>query len=208
MTEFVAVICTESCHTWLWHLSLTYVQQCSTNWPTSLVCWIRKWDLRSKTKWDQNHYNYYCESGHNLLWKTMIFKKQVRWKKLLHWPFWIWSCLVSYLSLGKACHGKHSSLLGQFVSYKGNELLWIVQLTWLRGWGCIDNISVSSKLTNGHNKLEFYITLGWKGLPRTNSLAYLGQFVSYEENELLWIQPQMFKQPETWLRGRGCIHII
>jgi hypothetical protein len=25
---------------------------------------------------------------------------------------------------------------------------------------------------NGHNKLEYFITLGWKGLSVTNTLAY------------------------------------
>ncbi len=29
------------------------------------------------------------------------------------------------------------------------------------------------------------IRLGWKGLLRTNTLAYLGTFVSYEEDEVL-----------------------
>ncbi len=32
--------------------------------------------------------------------------------------------------------------------------------------------SFFSQLTNGHNKLECYITLGWKHLPVINTLAY------------------------------------
>ncbi len=32
--------------------------------------------------------------------------------------------------------------------------------------------SISSKLKNGPNKLECYITLGLRGLPRTDALAY------------------------------------
>ncbi len=30
--------------------------------------------------------------------------------------------------------------------------------------------------TNGPNKLECYITLAWKGLPATNTSAYLAHF--------------------------------
>jgi hypothetical protein len=32
--------------------------------------------------------------------------------------------------------------------------------------------NISLQLTNGPNKLECYITLKWKGLPVTNTLAY------------------------------------
>jgi hypothetical protein len=39
-------------------------------------------------------------------------------------------------------------------------------------WDCIHNISFHSKLMNGSNKLDCYITLGWKGLPVTDTLAY------------------------------------
>ncbi len=41
---------------------------------------------------------------------------------------------------------------------------------------------------NGSNKLEHFITQGLKSLPGTNTLAYLGPLVSYEENEALQIQ--------------------
>jgi hypothetical protein len=39
-------------------------------------------------------------------------------------------------------------------------------------------------------KLEHYITLGYKGFPVTKHHSLLGAFVSYEENEVLRIQPQ------------------
>jgi hypothetical protein len=42
---------------------------------------------------------------------------------------------------------------------------------------------------NGPNKVKCYITLGWKGLPETNALAYFAQFLSYKDNGGLWIQP-------------------
>jgi hypothetical protein len=38
---------------------------------------------------------------------------------------------------------------------------------------------------NGPNKLERYITLGWIGLPRTNTLSLQGSFISYKENDVL-----------------------
>jgi hypothetical protein len=31
------------------------------------------------------------------------------------------------------------------------------------------------------------MTQGWKGLPGTNTQAYLGSFISYKENKVLWI---------------------
>jgi hypothetical protein len=46
----------------------------------------------------------------------------------------------------------------------------------------------------GPGKLEYYITLVWKGLPVTNGLAYRSPFVSYEENELLLRQPLIATQ--------------
>jgi hypothetical protein len=39
------------------------------------------------------------------------------------------------------------------------------------------------------NKLERYITLGWKGFPGTNTLNILDPFVSNEENKVLLIWP-------------------
>jgi len=38
----------------------------------------------------------------------------------------------------------------------------------------IQNTSLYLKLTNGPLKLECYIALGWKSLPGTNAIAYLG----------------------------------
>ncbi len=39
-------------------------------------------------------------------------------------------------------------------------------------WGRIHSTSFSLKFKNEPNKLECYITLGLKGLPLTNTLAY------------------------------------
>jgi hypothetical protein len=40
----------------------------------------------------------------------------------------------------------------------------------------------------GANKLEHHITLGCKGMLRTNN-GLLGPFLHYEENGVLWIWP-------------------
>jgi hypothetical protein len=40
---------------------------------------------------------------------------------------------------------------------------------WKKVWGHIHNPLLYSQLTNGPNKLECYITLGWKGLPVKHS---------------------------------------
>ncbi len=45
--------------------------------------------------------------------------------------------------------------------------------------------------TNGPSKLECYVTIVWKGLPTTNTLAYYAYFPSCKENEVLWIQLQV-----------------
>jgi hypothetical protein len=37
---------------------------------------------------------------------------------------------------------------------------------------------------NVPNNLKCHVTLGWKGLQVTNTLAYLGPFVSSKENEV------------------------
>jgi hypothetical protein len=57
----------------------------------------------------------------------------------------------------------------------------------LRSVSKIHNTSFSSELTNGPNKLECYIDLGWRGLLITNTLTYQAPFVSYEER-VLWIR--------------------
>jgi hypothetical protein len=48
--------------------------------------------------------------------------------------------------------------------------------------GRIYNTSFSLLLVNGPNKLECYITLGWKGFPDTKPSSLSGSFISYEEN--------------------------
>jgi hypothetical protein len=60
----------------------------------------------------------------------------------------------------------------------------------------IHNTLFSSSLTNGSNMLEYYITLGWKSLAVIDT-TFLGKFLSYEENEVLWM----------WLPGANVIKL-
>jgi hypothetical protein len=43
----------------------------------------------------------------------------------------------------------------------------------------------SFQLMNGANKLERYITIGWKKSARHKQCSLLGPFVGYKENEAL-----------------------
>jgi hypothetical protein len=66
----------------------------------------------------------------------------------------------------KACHGQTLYLSGHIL--KVTEKIKCCEYGPLV---CIHNTSFSSKRTNGFNKLQCYITLGWKGLPEANALA-------------------------------------
>ncbi len=48
----------------------------------------------------------------------------------------------------------------------------------------IHNISFSLKRMNGPNKLQYYIRIGWKSLPGTDT-SFLGPIVNYKEDEEL-----------------------
>jgi hypothetical protein len=51
---------------------------------------------------------------------------------------------------------------------------------------CIHNISFSLSVTNTPKKLQCYMTLGWRGFPGTNTLAFWAQisFCSYGTDSL------------------------
>ncbi len=54
-----------------------------------------------------------------------------------------------------------------------SALPWKIKISCaLKNWERIHNALFSSQLSNGPNKLEFYITLGWKDMPGTNTIAY------------------------------------
>ncbi len=72
--------------------------------------------------------------------------------------------MLHHARLEGPARDKHSSLLGPFVTFEENGEFEIR--------GCIQNF-----FTNRDIKLECYITLGLKGLPGTNNLAYWGPFV-------------------------------
>jgi hypothetical protein len=90
--------------------------------------------------------------------------------------------LECYITLGwKRLKWINATLLGPFISYEEKEVMRIQYLS------LIQNTSFSSSLMVGPNKLECYITLGWKGLKWTNA-SLLGPFISYEEKEVMRIQ--------------------
>ncbi len=60
---------------------------------------------------------------------------------------------------GRACQGKQSCLLREFVNYGCKKF-------YTQSMGNLFNF------TNGLNKLECYITICWKLLPGTNTLPY------------------------------------
>ncbi len=66
---------------------------------------------------------------------------------------------------------------------------WVTKIAIL---GCIHNTSFSLQLINGLNKSECYLTLSLKGLPGTNTLAYLGCLC---EN----IHGNFFKRIWSWM---------
>jgi hypothetical protein len=71
--------------------------------------------------------------------------------------------LLAPLSLilgGKLYLDKHASLLRIRAKLQKNS------------WVCIHNNQFSLQCTNRPNKLTCFITLGWKGLQETNTLAY------------------------------------
>jgi hypothetical protein len=80
---------------------------------------------------------------------------------------------VAVSGLKVAASDKQSSLLCFKINYKRKRFYDIDS-------SCIHNPSFSLQLPNGPNKLECYITLGWKGMSGTNTAAYCAQ-----ENEEL-----------------------
>jgi hypothetical protein len=85
--------------------------------------------------------------------------------------------ILNYSRLEMLVREKHSCVLDPFISYIKNEVLWIHSLV-LYSQPFI--FFETYKLTN---KLECYITLVWKGLPGTKTLAIGPLFISYEENK-------------------------
>ncbi len=72
--------------------------------------------------------------------------------------------MLDYTRMESLASNKHSSLSDPSVSFEE-----------IYEYGSryqIHNTSFSLQLTKGTDKLECYIRLGWKGLLRTNALAY------------------------------------
>jgi hypothetical protein len=74
--------------------------------------------------------------------------------------------MLHYSRVERLARDKHSSLFWPNVSY-GQKSLVIT--------GSIHDASFYLYFMNGPNKAKCYITIGWKGLPETKTLAYFGQ---------------------------------
>ncbi len=72
-------------------------------------------------------------------------------------------------------------LLGTFISYVVNEVLWPNKLKYL--YLASLTTSFYLDLMNGPRTLSCFITISWNGLPVTNT-SILVPIVSYEENEV------------------------
>jgi hypothetical protein len=88
---------------------------------------------------------------------------------------------VHYTRLERHFCDKHSSLLGEFVSYKENEVMWIRSLVTIYFISFV-TYQWAQKATAVHN-----IRLEKLYCDKLSSL--LEEFVSYKENEVLWIWP-------------------
>ncbi len=62
-------------------------------------------------------------------------------------------------------------------------------------------ICIPSYLMNGPNKLEHYITLGYKGFTVIKCSSLFGAFASLKENEVLCIRPLVIWNLYTFLTG-------
>jgi hypothetical protein len=83
--------------------------------------------------------------------------------------------VLHYTKLHRLARNKHTSLLGLFVSYKENELLWGGSL----GLYCSYLMKVPNKMVSHYTKLQM--------LASNKHTSLLGLFISYKENEVLWI---------------------
>jgi hypothetical protein len=64
--------------------------------------------------------------------------------------------LFLFVTYGKT---KYTKILFVLANFKA------ILIFEIKVWDCIHNTSFPSKLMNGPDKLECYITLGWKGSP-------------------------------------------
>jgi hypothetical protein len=71
---------------------------------------------------------------------------------------------------------------------------------------CFKSFTVKSlELKNGPNKLECYITLDWKGLQRTNTLAYRAN-CKLQSEVLSWYVIKLFLSREVCVLGKEGIY--
>ncbi len=88
---------------------------------------------------------------------------------------------LDYTRSERPARDKHSRLLGQFVSYKK------MKCCEHSPRGHIYNTSISSKLMNRPNNLEYLLATRLSDQALSNAPAYWGPYIGYKENEVLWI---------------------
>ncbi len=95
-----------------------------------------------------------------------------------------WASEFQYTLAETLVSEKHSSLLGPFVSYEENEVLWIrTQRPYFQ------NFSFFVTEERSRWASEFHHTRAERLVSEKHS-SLLSPFVSYKENEVLWIQTQ------------------
>ncbi len=111
----------------------------------------------------------YCEYGPQDVFITLHFIPNLRMGPS--------ECYIK-TRLEKLARDKHSSLLGPFIGYEENELLWV------RPQDLFITLHFITNLYMGPiTSLE--------KLSRDKHSNLLEPFIGYEENEVLWIQPQV-----------------
>jgi hypothetical protein len=121
--------------------------------------------------------------------KYCVGARMYRWR----YSLFCYECKLHTYSVYEIDHSgqRYKTFYASFAAYSGifpNDFDWGYAITAkrfynigftfhilesLEAWDRIHNTSYSSKIINGPNKLECCITLGWKCLPVTKTLAYL-----------------------------------
>jgi hypothetical protein len=112
-----------------------------------------------------------------IVFTTLIFFVTYHWTQQAR--------VLHYTRLERLARDKHSSLLGPFVSYEENEVLWI----WLQVSYSQHFIFLVTYHWTQQAIVLHYTRLKW--LARDKRSCLLDPFVGYEENEVLWIQLQV-----------------
>ncbi len=98
--------------------------------------------------------------------------------------------MLHYLRLERLATDKYTTLLDPFVSYEENEVLWI----WPQGLYSQPFILFLTYEWDQKARVLHYIKV--ERLATDKYTTLLDPFISYKENEVLWIRPQgLYSQP-------------